>query len=481
MTDYGLTPAGPVRPTAAEIRARIVTGIKAIPRFANARTTTGSALGELIDVLVNEISQNWEAWEASVHAFSRDSASDQSLDALLTLIGKSRVLASYTLVDLTLWSIAVGTVLVPEGNQASQSATGILFETIEDAEIPAGTVVLEDLEVGAIAHVSGSTIQYSLPTGTDLSAVTTGMLLHVVDSGKSANDGAFLITAVSDGSDYVRVSNPKRDDNTANEADSPGTATITNAHVTVMGRAVAKGETSATAQSIDTIATPVSDWAGVVNLTDATVGRDTETDAEVRIRVPQELSIAKGSTVEAIKEQLRAVVGVSYVAGDSEDEPLEADYGYYFTVVGGATQDIVDCIGLYKAGGVPTRGDTSGTYTNPEGQSKEIYFSRVTNVTVYLEVNLTTIPHDDNNPNSYPTDGDDQVEAALVALGESLAHGQDIYNYMFVGAIYAAGIPGITGIEVLADTSASPTLPDDIAISPTQIGSILAGNITVNS
>lgn len=463
MTDYGITPAGPVRPTALEIRARIVTALKSIKRFRNARTTTGSSLGNFIDALVNEISAIWEAWEASVHAFSRDSASEQSLDNIMTAIAKSRILESFSTVELTLWTLGNALVTVLAGNQVEQSDSATRWETLADVDIPAATVTLENLAIGAITWQSGNTQRYYLPSGTDLSSVTAGMLLIVSDSAKSANNSAFLITAVNNGADWVEINNPNVSSNTADETDSPGTASITNGMITVDAQALEPGALEAIENTVDTIATPVASWDGVVNITAGITGRDTETDSEFKARVADELTNAQGSTVDALTAQVRNVADVTYVSGYSIDDPADPDYGYWLTVVGGTTQDIVNAIGKYKAGGVPANGSTTGTYTDPvSGVAYTIGFSRVTEEIVYFILNLT-------KTGDYPSDGNDLVKQAVIDYFDTLDHGEDVINYKVIGAIDAADIPGITGIEVLQGFSDPPTLTANLTVTATQI------------
>lgn len=471
---YGLLSTGPVRKPASQIRSDVVDRIKQIDGFQQARTTTGSKLGNLVDAFNSETSQVWEAWESFVLAFNIDAASGQALDNAMVALGKARVTATYSSVTLHLYSLSGNVVSVPAGNQAEQSSTGTAWETTEDVDIPAYTVQLEDLAVGAVAWQSGTGYtRYSLPASTDLSSVTTSMIAIVTGSANSAVNGVFAITVVDDGSDYIELNNPLITDTSDNEGDSAATLTITNGFITVSAQPTAPGATTGTAQSIDTIATPLTDWDGCANLSAATVGVDTETDAAFRLRVRTELTTSQGSNVEAIVAQLNDVSGVTYTAGSSDDDPSSATYGYAFTVVGGTDQDIIDTIGLYKAGGVPTNGTTSGTYTNPRGVSKTIRFSRVTEINPYFGVELT------RDASLYPADATDLIKAAMVALNASLDNGDDVLNHVVEGAITAANIPGILTLTVKQGLSASPSTTANISIADTEVAVITADNITV--
>lgn len=476
MTDYGLLTTGFNRKPAAQIRADLVTNIKAISGLENARTSAGSVLGNLIDTFSNELSIAWEGIESTVQSFNRDFAESQALDAIATLIGKSRIPADYSAVTLYLWGDDTS---VPAGNQVKQSSTGVLWETTADAVIPVDNVALADLDVNNITWQSGTTVRYTFSGSPNLSGAAVGDLVIFSGCGTAANNGAFVLTAVNDGSDYVEVSNPARTSSTGNETGSAGTAQITDGFVTVAARSIDKGEFAASAQSIDTINTPVTSWDGVANIAAATTGRATETDAEFRTRIETELTIAQGSTLEAVKAQLRLVDGVTYVSGDENRTGTVDGNGWLphsqtFTVVGGADQDIADCIGEFKAAGIATNGTESATYTDPEGNTFQIYFNRATQVQPYIIVNLTT----DAN---YPITGDSSVITALTDYSDTLEASEDLLNYRLVQAIADAEIPGVLTISVLQGLTDPPGTSANIAIAAGEICQLIADRITVNS
>lgn len=473
MTTYGLTSTGFVRKPAAQIRADIITGIRSINGLQDARIGPGSVLGQLADVFTNELSIAWEGAEAVYASLSPDSASGQSLDNARANVGKSRYQATHSTATLTLWTYSTsGPVSVPAGNQASQSATGTLWETLADATIPAAVDVAEGLTISAIEWQSANTVRYTFSGSPDLSGFAAGDLLVVIGALIDSNNGAQVIITVNSGSYYVEATNVNRSSSTGDESGS-FEAAITDGFITVAAQSVDAGAYEATAQSIDSINTPLTNWDGVANTADATTGRDRETDAAFRSRTALELVVAQGSTIAAIKAQLLKVAGVTYVAAE-ENRTATTDgngnipHSYRFTLVGGATQDIVDCIGTYGAGAIATNGATSGTYTDPEGVTTTIYFDRVTEVKPYIRVLLTTNA-------DYPADGDDLITAALVAL--AFDHGEDLYNYNLITAVGASGVPGITGMTIYQARTAVPSVTTTITISATEQLNIVADRI----
>jgi uncharacterized phage protein gp47/JayE len=471
MTTYGLTETGPVRKPASQIRADIVTKTKVLPGLGQVRTTPGSSLGNRIDPFVEELSQCWEAWEASVLAFDRDSATGKSLDNALALTGSARRLATYSTLALTLWTMGNAGVLVAEGNLVVQSETDTQFETLADATIPAATVTVEDMVVTAVAHQTGNTIRYTFEA-VDLSSVTTSMLLIITGCSVYANNGAFPITSVNDGANWVQISNPNRSNSAGNEAGG-GAGQITDGFVSVNAQAVDKGAITATAQSVNSIGSPVLGWDGVVNLADGTPGIDTENNTTFRRRGAAEISIAGGGTVAAVVEKLLLVSGVTYASGISIDDPSDPGYGYYFTVSGGADQDIWDCIGRYKSIGM-TWGDETGTYTDPQGNDKPVSFSRATSVDIFVLI------EGNKSAALYPSDGDDLIKAALVAYGATLDNGDEVIWLDVVTAVGNAAVPGMSGITVKIGLSDPPSASDDLTLAGAQVARFAAENIEID-
>lgn len=63
------------------------------------------------------------------------------------------------------------------------------------------------LAISSISNPAGTTFRYNFSGSPDLSTVVVGDYLHVKSATTAANNGRFLITGVSDGSDYIEVTN----------------------------------------------------------------------------------------------------------------------------------------------------------------------------------------------------------------------------------------------------------------------------------
>lgn len=465
MTTYGMTPEGFNPKPAAAIRSDLIKDWKKGPGMANLRDTPNSRAGNTAASFANQLSQCYEATAAAVLSFSVAGANEQSLNNALTGVGQARQTATASTVSLTIWTFETdGPKSVPSGSQVIQSNTAVIWELTQSVDIPAATVAIEDLEPDSIEYQGGeetpNLIRANFPGSTDLSTVSAGQLVVFSGCEYTANDGAFPVVAVNDGSDYIDFTNVTREDNAADESGSDALASVTDGFTTVNAECDTDGEYSAAPQSVRTIGSATNGWEGVTNQTAATAGFDRWTDSEFRAEAAENTAVADGSTVAAILKKGREIDGVDYATGESDDDPFSATYGYAFTFVGGADQDIIDMIGKYKAAGVPTRGSESGTYINEKGNEKTIRFSRATAKPVYVEWTLTT------DSDLFPSDGNDQVLAATA--GVELGHGEDVYKKPLIGAVDAAEIPGLLDADPKFSFSASPTTSTPLAITDTE-------------
>ena len=239
------------------------------------------------------------------------------------------------------------------------------------------------------------------------------------------------------------------------------------------------GSYTATIGSIDTIVTLINGWSEVTNDTIAIVGRDRETDTELRIRANTELVSSKGGVGEAIANRIRnEVEGVTFVAWQ-ENRTNTTDvngllpHSFLFVVVGGDDNDIAEMIYNSKPAGIETNGTESINITDDFGNSQAIKFDRAYEQDIYLIVNII------KDVATFPTSGaSDLVKKLLVDYGKTLKNGQTLINHYLIGVLNP--INGITGLEILQGTAPSPTLSNNIAIASSDIANILTANIVVN-
>lgn len=407
---YGLTEAGYVRRTLnviklgleARFRAEIAQELPLLPQ-----SQMGVAIG-----IFSELMDELDAGAEAVYlAFDERSATGAALENLGAITGSTRRQASPSTVVVTATGDE-GTVL-PGQRAVSVPATGARFVTAADDE-----VTLTALPAWQASHA------YALGERVTTSVGGAARAYQVVDAGASAAAGpgpAGTGPTVVDGGVVWRY------------LGEGGAAADVTAECTVTG------PVPALAYTVTGIETPVSGWRSVVNVQDAVLGANRETDAEYRVRRRQELRGLGRSSVDAVRELLldqELVPGVRAVTvfendGDEVDADGVPPHALEALVEGGEDQAIVDTLWFAKAGGIATHGTTVGTAEDSEGVSHTVRFTRPTILPIYITATVQVTPDapaDDAQAKA-------QLAASLLAYGDALPSGLDVVKKKAEGAL----------------------------------------------
>jgi uncharacterized phage protein gp47/JayE len=262
----------------------------------------------------------------------------------------------------------------------------------------------------------------------------------------------------------------------------PGGAGIT------VAIAVTEGSYSNVAQGATlVIATPQPDLTQIITTgTPIVPGLDEESDRELRTRREQSLALPGASTVEAIRADMLTVTGVDsctvFENVESVTDPVLGLPPHSIEVLISSIaaptpdpQDIVDQIWLSKPAGTQTYGGLSGTVTDSTGGTHTIYYSEPVTVLLYCRVDLNV-----------ETDGTyigNTLAAQAIAdwAIRNLTVGRNVYASDLVNV--CADLSGVISVDVtntFVEDSFPPTGTDWIA-TPRQLGSLVFGNIVVNS
>lgn len=131
---------------------------------------------------------------------------------------------------------------------------------------------------------------------------------------------------------------------------------------------------------------------------------------------------------------------------------------------------IADAIFASKPAGIASYGNTGPLIeTDSAGNAYPIYFTRPTQVPIYitltLETDLTTAPSPQFNPGVIPT-----IQQNLVTVGGAFPIGGTIIGFGSGGLVGAFNnIPGIINYTIAFGTSPSPTSNQNILLQPTQV------------
>jgi uncharacterized phage protein gp47/JayE len=226
------------------------------------------------------------------------------------------------------------------------------------------------------------------------------------------------------------------------------------------------------------IETPVLGLDSVTNLATGELGRNIETDADLRLRREAELHSSGFSALEAIRTHVSKVTGVSSVTvfentsmfTDADGIPAKA---FEVLVQGGADADIREAIWESKPAGILAHGSVTGTVTDSQGTVRTVKFSRPTTRPIWIIASVI------KDANAYPVDGDAQVEAAIIAYGLTLGTGRDVVSSALVAACFT--VAGVLDAAVLIGLADPPTSPTTVSVNLREIAVFDANRITVSS
>lgn len=435
---YGLTATGFLMPTLAELIEERYALYRA-EYGDNIDLTASSPLGQLAVVESAQEFAVWEGLQAVHNAFNPDTAVGVSLDNVAAITGTTREEATPSTVTGTF--TGTPTTLLPTGRVASTTGTTARFATLEDATIAAasawsgGTYGLGD------RVTNGGNVYQTTTAGTSVSGPS--------GTGSGITDGGTAVWI------YLGAGTGVVDAEMASEETGPVTAL---------------------AGTLTTVETAVAGWSSVINLLDADLGTDLESDPNLRLRRVDELRASGNAAVEAVRAKLLQVDDVTTATvfenyTDTTDADGIPPHAIECLVQGGDEAEVRDAIFAAKAAGIRAYGTDTGTVTDSEGTVHDIDFTRPTEIDIWVIANLVV------NATDYPLDGDDQIEAVLVAYGDAQRSGKNVV----AGALEAQcfGIPGVLEAECLIKTSNPPTVRTTIPISLRQIATFDTSRITV--
>lgn len=418
----------------AEWRSRFGASVNLSPNTRNAA---------LIGIIADRMAELWEVAEEVYSSFDPDSASGQTLTNLAALTGTIRKQASKSSVVLTATGTA-GTAL-SAGRVASVTGTGVRFATVAPATIAAASAWAGSTAYSVGQRVkNGSSIYQATTAGT--SAGSGGPS----GTGSSIADNSVVWMYLGAGVGVIDV-----------EAEAEET-----------------GPKTAYSGTVTTIETPVSGWSSVINVLDADVGADIETDAALRARREAELRSAGLGSVDSIRAHVLKVAGVTAVSVfENVNDTIDGDgvpaHGIEVLVEGGDEDDIRTAIFEAKPAGIQTSGLESGVVTDAQGFTHTVKFSRPEELEVWVIVNVTV------DQNLFPADGEAQIEQLILDWGDAQLAGKDIVSSALVGQAFK--VPGVLDAEALIGLSDPPTSGVTIAAALRQRAVYDSSRTVVNS
>lgn len=257
-------------------------------------------------------------------------------------------------------------------------------------------------------------------------------------------------------------------------------------------RCTVMGPVTAPAGSLTRIVTPVPGLASVTNPLDAQVGRDVETDTELRIRQSRSTMAPAASPVESVYANLANVAGVTYARVRQNNTLVTDSNGIpgkcvAAVVVGGEDLDIAMVL-LERTGIVAEWfGSSSLTLFDVQGEPYVVKWTRPTQLPIYIALTIQV-----TNQNIFPVTGLQQIKDAIIAYaqGGAPALGVDdgfsetgfvpggtvLWSRLFTPINF---VPGHRVVSLFIGTAPGPTLENDIPVPWDEVSQFLDANIDI--
>lgn len=337
----------------------------------------------------------------------------------------------------------------------------------------------ETIVVGAVYGftVNGTNYTYTALGGDDVEAVHAGIVVEL----EADTDKTFTYEDVASGS--TRYFNFFANEGTTLNISSLTTKmTITIIKTYFYVECVETGPIEVAAEFMDAIESPVVGLTSTKNETAFLVGRDQETDAELRTRTEAgALSTSTGTvpTIEAALLTNVANVTLARVIENTSTSPVDADgrpqYSFEVLVDGGfVEQELLDELWRVKPAGIPTYGDNSGTVTDSSGVERVLYYSTPTQIDIDVEVDYYRYDEE-----TFPAGGDAAIQQAVVDSINALDIGKDVIANRLFGPVHTA-VAGIGNMVIRIQDQANPGFTTDtIAIGAADFANTTIGSVTV--
>ena len=487
---FGLTDEGFVIKRLPVIKEEIEIILR--DKWPNLNLSEETPEGEFIGVFSERAAFIWELAELVYNSFYPSTSNNTGLDGVSQITGTTRLAAKNSTVAVEALFGTIGTV-IPQGTQISIiDSPASIFETDEEKTLVAGADEIQKITPSAVptsgnfklTYIRTGAVTPDIPFSADAAAIQTALralkgLTDIIVSGTFA-----LWTITFPGADgkqpqplLVISDNTLSDGGAISMPVTQDTLGIYQASVSMT--ALLTGPTQALFGTLTEIVNPISGLDSVKNTeADGVLGRNIETDAELRLRREKEVEQAGAATVETIRAGLLDVDNVTQ-AIVFENDSLVTDINglppksMKCFVDGGDDQEIADKIWDKKGGGIKFVGDITKQVEDSQGIVHDVPFSRPTDKDIFVIIDII-------GDSTYG--GNIAVIAQVLAYGATLSVGSDAIAHGSAGLeTFVSQVAGITDISIKWGFAPVPTVDDNLIISINELAKFDSSRIIVNS
>lgn len=465
-----LTADGYIRQRLAEIKADY--DARFIAALGPVNTAPDSVIGETIGIFSAALDDVYEYIQSVYDAMYPSSAEGVSLDGAVSFTGASRLDATATKAIVMCYGSQ--STLVPAGALV-RSSDGKQYATTADTIISRSAtgdvlIAVDDVVEGYTYQViaAGSAYTYEAQEGDDSGDIVDGIIAAF-----DAGDGYFSTTN-SNGKLRITAADM--------ESQFPLTLGLHLSIDTIGSPAVVvcteTGANAAPAGSLSIIDTATAGWDSVANLTNGSIGRDVESDEDLRARYRDGIRASGASTMQAIRARMIAEVDSVDYCRIYENRTCEIDanslpsHSFEAVISGGLDVEVAEKLWSLKPAGIQLYGDTEIIVTDENGDGQPVRFSRPTEKYLWVRVSVDSIYAEEPLSAS-------GIASAVLSYAGGLEIGEDVIGQRFVGPIYDA-TTGIRSMTVEVAVTDGPTDTPTYTTGTVEIGrrNIAVGDAT---
>lgn len=467
---YGLSPEGFKRKRLPEIIDSLVQ--RTNDRLGiSIQTGANSIFGQLYGIIGYELADIWEQTENVYYAMYPNTATGTSLTNAAALTAITPIEAEQT--EVICLCTGTDQTLIPSNSQI-QDRDSNTYTNNDDVYIDKNNA--SEIEITIESVVSGTTYtlvinsqtqEYTAKSDDNVTAVLTALY-----SGFSFEDINFDLTnnvltiSAADEEKTMKVS--------VNNLKIQSVATPVSFYCNTYG-AVNPGM-----GTVDTINTAINGWDSVSNIKNI-VGRDAETDTELRQRWSQSVYARASNMIEAIQANVyRRVDGViSCLVTENNTDTTNDDgllpHSIKVIVEGGDEQEIAETIYQYSCRGIDFNGEVEKSVRDSAGVTHTIKFARPIAVKIWLKIEITK-----DTETEWGNNNASEIKELVLEQANSIIVGQDVILQKFIGTLYN-NIQGIAFVDITACSgeTAGSYEQDNIIIEPTEKASFDLSRIEV--
>lgn len=434
----GVTSAGFEPKTFQEILTELNTKATLPENFGEEfPVTPDSAFGVLANIISAALKDQWDLSANTVDQQNRDKAEGKYLNDLAALVGLTRLLAAGS-----------SGFLAFTGQQSATVPAQTPIKAIGDKLVLTERVLTLNRSLCYSSLFSVNIVAAQTYTLT-IEGDTFSYAASSVDTEETILDG--LISAIGSQVRYT-ASKPTATTLQIKYSTTNNVLTTTNSDniildsVTslVQAEAVVVGAVLYPVNTLTNFVQGVTGIQSVSNPEDLTLGREEETDTELRQRMSEREQNTGTATIPAIQASVTNIDGVvsSFarenitLSTDAQGLPAKS---FEVFVEGGTDNNIANVILNTKPAGIETFGTTTVIVADVNGDEREIKFSRFSNKYAWVRVTYSI-----NSEESFPSNGEDLIKDAVVTTGGAMHRGEDLEPTKFYGGIYST----VSGIYV---------------------------------